>query len=136
MSAAGPTWTHGLVVFADATDLWWLRWLKPGFRHCFIALAGARGWVVVESLSHQTSIAYIPVGQDFDLAAWYRQHGLVVVAVKNVATDKRVAPFAPYSCVENVKRILGIHARWVLTPWQLHRYLNKTRKYLLTQGEC
>lgn len=35
--AAAPVYPDALVVFSDNTDLWWLRWLKPGFRHCFIA---------------------------------------------------------------------------------------------------
>lgn len=32
------------VVFQDETSLWWLRLLKPGFRHCYVLypLAGGR----------------------------------------------------------------------------------------------
>lgn len=129
---SGPLWRHGLVVFADATDLWWLRLLKPGFRHCFIALAFPQGWVVVDPLSHYTSVGHFPLDQEFDLSRWYERHGLKVVKVKNISTDKRVAPFMPYSCVECVKRILGIRAMGVVTPWGLYRYLNKTRTFLLT----
>jgi len=135
VSVPPAEWTHGLVVFADATELWWLRLLKRGFRHCFVALACPSGWVVVDPLSHRTAIAHFPVSKEFDLAAWYRLHGLEVVAVKNIATHRRVAPFAMCSCVETVKRILGIHARSVLTPWQLYGHLNKTRKYRLTEGD-
>lgn len=126
-------WTHGLVVFTDATDLWWLRLLKPGFRHCFVALAGESGWVVVDPLSHRTVVAHFPLAQEFDLASWYRQHGSKVVAVKNISPEKRICPIRLYSCVESVKRILGIHAGSVLTPWQLYRYLNKNRTLLLTK---
>lgn len=127
LSAAG--WRDGLVVFADATDLWWLRPLRRGFRHCFVALRTASGWVVVDPLSHLTAIAHFPLSQEFDLAAFYRRHGMVVVPVRFVSPDKRAAPFRPYSCVECVKRILGIRAGWVLTPWQLHRHLNKSRTF-------
>lgn len=127
-------WSHGLVVFVHTTDLWWLRLLKPGFRHCFVALAGASGWLVVDPLSHRTAVAHFPLPQEYDLAGWYRQHGLVVVAVKNISPERRVMPMGLYSCVECVKRIVGIRAGGVLTPWQLYRYLNKTRKYLLTEA--
>lgn len=125
-------WRTGLVLFADATDLWWLRLLRPGFRHCFVALAFDGGWVVIDPMSHRTGIAHFPLPQEFDLAAWYRQCGLRVVAVKNISLDRRVAPFMPYSCVECVKRILGIHAGLVVTPWQLFCYLNKNRTKRLT----
>lgn len=126
-------WSHGLVVFTDAADLWWLRPLRPGFRHCFIALACAGGWLVVDPMSHRTAIAHFPLGQEFDLLDWYQQHGLVVVPVKKISPERRVAPFMPHSCVECVKRILGIRAVSVLTPWQLFRYLNKTKTFLLTE---
>ncbi|MCR6633159.1 MAG: hypothetical protein NVV74_25695 [Magnetospirillum sp.] len=102
-----PSWRHGLVVFCDATDLWWLRLLRPGFRHCFVALAVEGGWVVVDPLSHRTGVAHFPLPEEFDLAAWYGQHGLKVVHVKNISPEKRVAPLAPYSCVESVKRDPG-----------------------------
>ncbi|MGE5515328.1 MAG: hypothetical protein ACM31D_05850 [Bacteroidota bacterium] len=125
-------WRTGLVLFADATDLWWLRWLRPGFRHCFVALAFEGGWVVIDPMSHRTGVAHFPLPQEFDLAGWYRQCGLVVVPVQNISLDKGVAPFLPYSCVECVKRILGIRARSVVTPWQLFQHLNKSRTFPLT----
>lgn len=127
-------WRAGLVLFADATDLWWLRWLRPGFRHCFVALTFEGGWVVIDPMSHRTGVAHFPLPQEFDLASWYRQRGLTVVPVQNISLDKRVAPFLPYSCVECVKRILGIRARSVITPWQLFQYLNKNRTFSLTLG--
>lgn len=131
---ADPRWGHALVVFSGQSDLWWLRLLKPGFRHCFIALAGPGGWVVVDPLSHRTCVALIPHGPEYDLAEWYRARGLTVVTTKVFSPSRRVAPVRAYSCVESVKRILGIHAGWVLTPWQLFRYVNKSRKYSLTEG--
>lgn len=125
-------WRQALVVFSDAVGLWWLRLLRPGFRHCFVALSYADCWVVVDPMSHYTAVAHFPLSQEFDLAAWYRQHGLTVVRIENRSPSKRVILLMPHSCVECVKRILGIRAAWVLTPWQLYRYVNKTRKYALT----
>jgi hypothetical protein len=133
MSGAASDWVYALVVFADATDLWWLRLLRPGFRHCFVALRYGDGWVVVDPMSHYTAIASFPLPADFDLIGWYQQHGLVVVPVKKNTPDKRVAPFMPHSCVETVKRILGIREFWIVTPWQLFRHLNETRKFVLTE---
>lgn len=131
----GDQWRYALVVFSGHADLWWLRLLRPGFRHCFVALCGPGGWVVVDPLSHRTCVAQIPATKDFDLCAWYRENGLQVVETKVFSPAKRVAPIRAYSCVESVKRILGIQAAWVLTPWQLFRYVNKTRKHVLTEGD-
>lgn len=125
-------WHHALVVFCDGTELWWLRLLRRGFRHCFVALAVEGGWIVVDPLSHVTVVAHFPIGQEFDLGAWYRQQGLTVVCVQKSSPERRVAPILPSSCVETVKRILGIHAATVWTPWQLYRYLNKSGTFSLT----
>ncbi len=130
-----PTWDVALVVFSGRAGLWWLRLLRPGFRHCFVALRGATHWVVVDPLSHRTCVAIIPHPPEFDLATWYRRHEMTVVETRVIATREALAPIRFYSCVESVKRILGIHAGYVLTPWQLFRHLNKTGKYGLTAVE-
>ncbi len=127
-------WRYALVVFADATDLWWLRLLRRGFRHCFVALSMPSGWVVVDPLSHRTVVTHFPASKEFDLAGWYRQQGMAVVSVNDGSPYRRTAPIRPYSCVESVKRILGIHAAFVLTPWQLYRHLNKKRTFAV--DEC
>ena len=36
---------------------------------------------------------------------------------------KRPAPLMVFTCVEAVKRVLGLHRRLVFTPWQLYRHL-------------
>lgn len=118
-----PAWREALVAFGDAHDLWWLRILKPGFRHCFVALSDGGCWVVLDPLSHATAIAVhppIPAGR---LAAFYRGRGLAVVAVRPRIPPRRAAPWRPYTCVEAVKRVLGIQDGRIHTPWQLYRHL-------------
>ncbi|CAA7617615.1 hypothetical protein [Magnetospirillum sp. UT-4] len=127
---------RALVMFSGRTDLWWLRALKPGFRHCFVALAeGEDSWVVVEPLSHRTLVECVALPPGFDLAAWYRAHGLRVVETTAAEPPRRTAPWRPYSCVESVKRVLGIHAGAVLTPWQLFRHLEQNRKIVVDAAD-
>ena len=121
-------WTRALVVFAGHADLWWLRLLKPGFRHCFVALGDGRIWVSIEPLSHCTEVVVTPVHGPFDLAAHYRAQGLTVVetVVRNVPSTPM--PWRPFTCVEGVKRVLGLRAPWVWTPWDLYRCLTEEKK--------
>jgi hypothetical protein len=35
----------------------------------------------------------------------------------------KAAPFMLFTCVEAVKRVLGIHRRGIVTPWQLYQHL-------------
>jgi len=111
-----------LVVFEDEAVIGWLRVLKPGFRHCFAAINDGRAWVEVLPLARQTFVRAC-VAADRDLAAWYRSRGNAVVETMVREPPDRLAPVMPYSCVEETKRLLGIQARWVLTPYQLYRHL-------------
>ena len=49
------------VVFCGDADLWWLRLLRPGFRHCFVALNDGTHWITMDPLSPHLEIAVQPV---------------------------------------------------------------------------
>ncbi len=115
------------VVFSDDASLFWLRLLQPGFRHCAVILPThdrPRDWTIIDPLSHHLLVDAIsvPDGQS-DLPEQLRQAGHTLVAVSLSLPPKRPAPIMPLSCVEIVKRLLGIHSRCILTPYQLYRFL-------------
>ncbi len=114
-----------LVVFSDDADLNWLRILKIGFRHCFIVLESCGGWVIYNPLSHRTDISVVEDDDVFDLIHLYRARGMRVVPWVVRRPPKRSAPVGLYTCVEAAKRILGIHSRLVITPWNLYNFLKK-----------
>ena len=114
-----------LVVFAGETSLGCLRILRPGFRHCFVAVFRNDHWIICDPLCHRTDLLVISKEAASDLGAWYRHHGLTVIATSVRPAPLRIAPLRPFTCVEAVKRVLGIHARSVNTPWQLYRYLSR-----------
>lgn len=119
---------RALVVFADDSQLKRLRYLRRGFRHCFVAVRGEGGWVICDPLSNQTALGIVDGLTSGELAAWYRQHGLIVIETAVRSPPSRPASIRPFTCVEAVKRILGVQAPWVLTPWQLYRLLAKAGK--------
>lgn len=119
-------WPAAWVVFRGEAPLWWLRALKPGFRHCLALLNDGRHWVVLDPLAPFTDLAVLDLAPDHDLPGWYRAAGLTVVAAPVRRGLTRPAPWAPFTCVEAVKRLLGLHAPLVLTPWQLHRHLTRS----------
>ncbi len=114
------------VVFSGHADIWWLKILKPGFRHCYILLQDRWQWVSIDPLSHYTQIQFHErLHRNFDLPAWLRGQGLRVIEASMIEPPHKAAPFMPFSCVEAVKRLLGIQRRFIFTPWQLHHYLTK-----------
>jgi hypothetical protein len=112
------------VVFSGQTDLPWLRVLRKGFRHCSVILQDNGQWVTLDPMAHRTEVCVHPVAADFDLPAWFERRGLIVIPV-SVQKPLREAPWGLFTCVEAVKRVLGIHERFVLTPWQLFCHLRR-----------
>ena len=123
-----PPQDSALVVFTNNTDLPWLRLLKPGYRHCFAVVQKGDYWVTYEPLCHRTRFD-IFTGLDTDeIISGFRKLGLIVVETRIMIPQPKLAPIGPYSCVEAVKRILGLHKRLIFTPWQLYTYLNNQNK--------
>lgn len=119
---------RALIVFGDSTGLWWLRWLRPGFRHCFVAAECRLGWVVIDPAAHGVGLSVLPPMSADELGAWYRQHDLTVVECRIAPRIKRKFPLAPLTCVELAKRVVGIRTPLVVTPWQLFRSITAHRK--------
>lgn len=124
-----------LLVFCHETEIAWLRWLRPGFRHVFVALPAPGGWITVDPLSTLLEVEYHPLPPDTDLAAWFRTRGHRVLESPLHPPLPVQWPFTPLTCVSVAKRLLGIRAPLVVTPWQLYCHLGgdppnprKTRK--------
>ena len=119
---------RALVVFGGEADLKWLRFLRPGYRHCFALLESGDRWVMYNPLSNGTEVEVWPGDQEETIRAWLVINGYEVI--DEVVRPLRSRPFfwAPYSCVEAVKRVLGLRAPRVFTPWQLYCHLNNFRK--------
>lgn len=126
MSAAStkPTPSKAWVVFSGKTDLNWLKILKPGFRHCYVLLNDGQKWISYDPLSpHTEIIAHHHIPAEFDLPGWLECRGQRSVPAAMVWNRKKPAPFMLFTCVEAVKRLLGLHRFFIFTPWQLYRHL-------------
>ena len=114
-----------LVVFHDHGAFWFSKYLRWGFRHVFICVLDDAGyWIRLDGMKGLPSIE-VAAGEKFDLASYYRrENGFTVLII-----DADRAPRPPFlmagTCVGLVKAMLGIRAAWVLTPYQLYRYLKR-----------
>ena len=130
---------HGYVVFEDNTTLWWLRLLKRGFRHCYVLIklrGGKNSWLEINPLSNQLFVSehYSSSEEDYPVRL-RRCRACRVIAVNFARAPLKCAPLGIFSCVEFVKRIVGIHCFSIFTPYQLYKKLKKSqncRKEVLT----
>lgn len=117
------------VVFTGKTDIAWLRFLKPGFRHCYALINDGQKWMSIDPLSSYTDIQiYHHIAPDFNLPNWLNDQGYRVVQSKINKPKLKSMPPMIFTCVEAIKRILGVRNLKILTPWQLYQYLKNERK--------
>lgn len=95
---------------------------RQGFRHCFAVLETEAGWLRIDAQAHCTRVDFV-APRGFALAAFYRSVGLIVVKSGTREPSRRRQFPALFTCVESTKRLLGLQAWWVWTPWQLYRCL-------------
>jgi len=112
-----------LVVFSDHTDLWWLKHLRRGFRHCFILIRFADIWICLDALAHKTELMRIDIPDTVHLMKWLENQGETVVRYKIQPSLKKPLYPSLFTCVEAVKRTLGLRKPFILTPWQLYKFL-------------
>lgn len=125
--SSGASRRHGrlaLAVFVDHAECGWLRFLKPGYRHCFVALRDGDLWLICDPLKDRLELAQLSLPSHFDLARFYAGRGhRVLIGRTRPELPRRVSMPAPLTCVGVVKRVVGVRAPWVITPWQLFRHL-------------
>jgi hypothetical protein len=124
-----------LVVFCDHTDLWWLKFLRRGFRHCFILLRFADIWISIDALAHKTEIVRIDLPDLINLKQWLETNGDIVIKCPiSKAKEKPIGP-SVFSCVESVKRIIGIRKQLIITPWQLYKFITTQNEKEIDNGK-
>lgn len=120
---------YAAIVFEDNTTLWWLKFLSHGFRHCYL---------IVFSDSHPFCVELNPMSNQVFVSIYNRKHLYSYIKNKNFIIIKifepilKPAPLSFFTCVEFIKRILGIHNRFIITPKKLYTALNNCRKKVLT----
>lgn len=112
--------TKILIVFVGQSDCPCLRWLKQGFKHCFVALQTTDRWIICDSLKNRMDFSIIDLTPNFNLSEFYSHRGYTVIAGYGSA-QKPSSSIVPeiLTCVTVVKRIIGLRSFWTFTPWQL-----------------
>jgi len=116
------------ITYRDSPSFWGL-FLKKDFRHCSLVLDYESYIVFVESRHRGVSIDI----QDTP-TEWKKQNHISKLRSLFPTVDVfEVQPegehvHSIFSCVELTKRMLGINKWWIITPYQLHKYIQKEDK--------
>lgn len=122
---AGSVGPRVIVVFEDRAAFGTLMWLRAGFRHCFCLLRRPVGWIVCDPLKSHTQLDVIIPYDERDLVLHYLERKLMVLVGNCLSSGPTLNFLRPLTCVEIVKRIVGLCAPGVWTPYQLYRALRR-----------
>ena len=115
---------RALVVFEDRNDARLLRLLRPGFRHCFCLTGEGLRWTLCDPLKSRLAVANADGASAAELAQHLAGVGRTILyGVVGEPAPGGPLGLRPLTCVEIVKRLLGVSASGVLTPHQLYRSL-------------
>ena len=121
------------IIFSEAS-LPWLRWLREGYRHVSVVIPCGEGYLHIDPRSVRIDFRFIKreqVAEMYDRAL-YKE----IIIIEYTADDIREGMHVPavFTCVEFVKRVIGIRAWWVLTPHQLYKHIRKLKGKELCQS--
>ncbi len=101
------------------------RFLKPGFRHCFIFYRGERCWIMLNPTRwflHIMELSCIP-SDPFPEHLKNNHPEITILKVVSRLDDMGSMYFRPLTCVSHTAYIIGLTNRFIITPYQLYRCL-------------
>lgn len=114
-----------LAVFHGDSDHVLARFLKPGFRHVFVAVQNGNYWIMVDGCEGVPVVEVI-APSDFDMAEYFRAMGFTVVETEQRGKAPG-APLAVANCVGLAKAVLCLRAPFAITPYGLYKHLRKSQ---------
>ncbi len=112
------------VGFSGETTVRILRLLKPGFRHCFLFFGDENYTFVVDPILNRIDLSFLPLGIENTLQ-FFKANGIKIIYVPKRFEMSKGFSLGIFTCVEVVKRILGISKISIVTPFRLYKFLKK-----------
>ena len=117
----GLSRTQIYLIYTSKSEFWWSKLLKKDYKHVFAVKFDGLFWVKMDLTLGWTEygvLAYDYKDTIDDVIQGKARYQYVEVWRKT--RYRRL--FAPWTCVEMMKSLLGIKAWWILTPYQLYKY--------------
>lgn len=93
---------------------------------CYLRLYKTGRWLELNPLSNQFLAAIYDYPPDFDFPGYIRtRRNVRLCRVEIAAAPPKCAPLSFFTCVEFVKRVIGLHDCFIHTPWQLYQKISK-----------
>lgn len=119
-----PSGESCAIVIFGPSQLPYLKVLRAGYQHCMIAVQSGGVWQLIDPLSNAFYMTELGIARPDEIITSFADQGFDAVPAQRAAPVMAEMPLTLFTCVEVVKRVLGIRNRWIMTPWQLRRALH------------
>lgn len=112
----------------ENSNSWWRKLLKSEYEHVAIVILTEHNYIVLNPRG--AGVDVVIQGRDVADPIEKRLYGLYNAVQKvsiPVLTGEQM-PVGFFTCVEFVKRVLGIRSMRIQTPWQLYKHIQKEDK--------
>lgn len=111
------------VVFGESKHAhWFIRCLKPPFQHCLVVRDDDTYWSIIEPLCSHIDTRVVLKEGNADIGQLFPDS--VILSHKAVLKGEAMTwTLGIGSCVDIVKRVIGLRDFWVWTPHQLYKRL-------------
>ena len=113
------------VAFGGLPTHWWTYFLKKGFYHCLLIIGNGREWCIIDPVIHFTDLIIV---KTLHIEQFFIEKGYRLVRTTPQIPHKIKFHLRPMTCVETVKKFLGIESPYLWTPYQLFRFLMQKKE--------
>ncbi len=110
------------LIYEDKKDFWWQKFLKKGYQHVYAVSFDGFFHVKTDYTLGYLDCSVLPYYNITTITNILDRESMNYQYVEVWRKTRYRRLFAPQSCVEMMKALLGIKAWWVFTPWQLKKY--------------
>lgn len=132
-----PITEQWFVIFEHANkNRWHHRYLKPGFHHCYAMKKTEAGkfWIVVNPQWSHVQLDYRMVDTFPEPRDYAGDYCKIIEFQAKIDPMKTTCQLGILTCVDILKKFMGIKAFKVQTPYQLFKHLEDHNGQLLWDG--
>ncbi len=116
------------VIFTSSkSSMWWTKLTRKDFGHVFVvdSICADYFWLIIDPIQTHTDTFTIPKSIEPTIEGLVGNECIIVECNPIIDINATCFTLSLNTCVDTVKRILGIRSAFIITPYQLYNKLTR-----------
>ena len=107
--------------------MWWAKLTKKGFGHVFMveSICADYFWLIIDPVQSHTDRFTLPKSLEPTIEGFVGEGCTIIEVEPEIDINATCFTLSLNTCVDTVKRVLGIRSALTITPYQLYKKLNR-----------